>query len=741
MRLRTALGLAAFYAVQGASPALPALRLEARADGSLGLVAAHPLALEAGGSGAGVLGAVPAAAAPAARPACSASFSPRGVALAVKGPPWLPMTGHFDADASLCDVDFRWLRSAGINLIRLGAMMPGVMPEPPFPNGTYRVNTSYVLALRRLVADAAEHGIYTLVEFHQDRLSEYYCGEGLPLWVASEIRAAFPRDFVEEVVELVQRLRAEVPSLRELAASDDQVRETVRERLADAMFPAPLAPPYLLNSSLVRPYGMYSRQTCHSRHSSYLEFSDYQLAFATGHGYRTLYNESSLASTHFVEYWRILAQAFKGDPNVLGFELFNEPFPGSFFTEPWMMVPANADARLQALYTRIGAAVNAIDPERIIAFSPPTTEEGPLAREALATPPASVCEGLSLIFIGRLAPIAEQCGRLWDIRRWVDSASLQRTGFTAAPLAGRSILTYHYYSPPQGNIAAYLAQRQLDEQFLHVGGLLTETCCVSTDNATDRGLFEGQLYWFELGNIGWVDWEYKNQGLDSDPHRASQYGSYGALKVGTGPAMFDANGRPLLERWKEIAHPSAQRVYGEVLKNAFVYERGRFTLVFRPWMSCSRPDEAVWDAIIVWPAGWWGGLAPEEALLGPGPGPGLGPLSLRAPSIAVAPRGAATVTALRDDPFSLSAGPCAAGEICPPPLQLYGVRLLSPPLGTKITITLEAADLQHGMAPLHWVFVSLPVSACAALAALIPRWLRRRSDFAAVAQPLLLDSA
>ena len=46
----------------------------------------------------------------------------------MKGPPWIPSRGDFDQYTSLVAKDFELMRSAGINLIRLGVMWPGVEP-------------------------------------------------------------------------------------------------------------------------------------------------------------------------------------------------------------------------------------------------------------------------------------------------------------------------------------------------------------------------------------------------------------------------------------------------------------------------------------------------------------------------------------------------------------------------------------------------------------------------------------
>jgi len=117
---------------------------------------------------------------------CDAEMAPRGVSLAVKGPPWLPIDDHFDREVSLSRYDLEQLASAGVNMIRLGAMMPGVLPNPPV-NGVYTQDHKYVERLKTFVDRAAQYGMYTLIEFHQDVISQHLCGEGLPRWATDEV--------------------------------------------------------------------------------------------------------------------------------------------------------------------------------------------------------------------------------------------------------------------------------------------------------------------------------------------------------------------------------------------------------------------------------------------------------------------------------------------------------------------------------------------------------------------------
>ena len=45
-----------------------------------------------------------------------------------------------------------------------------------------------------IVNMAGKHGIYTLVEFHQDLFSEKFCADGVPLWaIPKKVYHSFPK--------------------------------------------------------------------------------------------------------------------------------------------------------------------------------------------------------------------------------------------------------------------------------------------------------------------------------------------------------------------------------------------------------------------------------------------------------------------------------------------------------------------------------------------------------------------
>lgn len=506
--------------------------------------------------------------------ACDAEIAPRGVALAVKGPPWLPLETSFEREVSLSTYDLEQLASAGVNMIRLGAMMPGVLPNAPV-DGIYHHDQGYVDRLKGFVERAASYGMYTLLEFHQDVISEYYCGEGLPRWAADEVHDAFPAEFEAEVLELLHRLSLDIPGVDHL--EDEMLGRFVRDYVHQAQFPMPVHEPFEVRHDGGQQ--VYSSGDCHK-----FEWYQYQLSFAAGHAYKRLFNLSSTTFRHVLTYWKVLAEAFRGNPNVLAFDLFNEPHPGSFLTEPWMMSPENADRRLAPFYRAISMAIHQIDPDRLVTFSPVTWEEGGYYLRQMNSPASQMCGWLRNAFRG--VPFVG-CETFWDLTRWIPPSGIETSAFHSVPLPGQSILSFHFYTPPELNHQEYARKRLADAQRLQVYPLLSETCCLFDSDALQR------LYWFEKAQIGWSMWEYKNMANGN---------GYGAWITGTGPSMFHEDGTPIKEYWRRLAHPSAQFVRGEVLANIFDFTVGTFNLTFVPSFDCRMEGP---DAIIVWPWTWW----------------------------------------------------------------------------------------------------------------------------------------
>lgn len=361
-----------------------------------------------------------------------------------KGPPWIPATDVYSPDLSLVAQDFEIMRGMGLSMLRLGTMWPGVEPT----RGQY--NETYMDELEKIVTMAASYGIYTLLDMHQDVLSEYFCGEGIPAWAVQDSGIG------SRILKFPRPLQAK----------------------GYATYPEPKS------GGAAFP----TRQEC-AKHSwpSYYGTKDVAAA------YEALYTNVNGTADAWAGMWRHVAQRFKGNPNVLGLELINEPFAGDFYDNPLIMVPwpnpMNADrTRLQPAYDRINTAVRQVDTERLIFFA----------------------------------------GVTWD-----DAGP----GFTHAPggdeFADRSVLAYHYYEPPQKSTTFQVKHQLAGARRLKTGIFLTETCMGHGGGVSLFDAANDQLQ-------SWAYWEYKGFCRETTETRASpsQNGAFGACKTGIGPGAY-----------------------------------------------------------------------------------------------------------------------------------------------------------------------------------------------------------
>ena len=85
----------------------------------------------------------------------------------------------------LNDTRLKFLQQSGFNVIRLGMMWSGVMPEAD------QVNASYLNIMQTIVRKLGDHGIYVILDMHQDVLSsKYHAYDGVPRWLVDKLPPA-----------------------------------------------------------------------------------------------------------------------------------------------------------------------------------------------------------------------------------------------------------------------------------------------------------------------------------------------------------------------------------------------------------------------------------------------------------------------------------------------------------------------------------------------------------------------
>lgn len=245
-----------------------------------------------------------------------------GVNAIVKGFPYIPETSHWDMDTSLSEEDHAFLEDLGVNVYRLGAMWPGVEPT----RGKY--NATYISEVNKIVKAASKHGIYTILDMHQDVFSEKFCGEGVPEWAA-------------------------------IVAVDADKKN----------FPAPIQDPFTDKSVAD---GFPTRQDCNK-----YNWPQYYNTYAAGSAFGSLFQNTSGLLDAWSAYWVQLAKTVgAGNPAVLGYELMNEPWGGDVISKPSLLIPGVMDRTiLQPAYDKVAADIRAVDQDSLIIFAAVTWDD------------------------------------------------------------------------------------------------------------------------------------------------------------------------------------------------------------------------------------------------------------------------------------------------------------------------------------------------------------------------------
>lgn len=225
----------------------------------------------------------------------------RGVNVVYKDSPWLPHTSSFHSNLSFVQDDIDLLASLGVNLIRLGVMWPGVVPEK-----RGGVDVEYLKRVREIVRMTAKQGIYTMVDPHQDEFNPRFCGEGAPDWWVNEFTTV--TDFPVPVRSV----------------------------------PFGTSPP--------------NREQCDLNISfSYIWTHDAAKA------YQTFWERGA---KDYGDFWAAVAAFFTDEPAVIGGELFNEPFLGDVFgNSSWRDNKAADLYNLLPFYQNVTRKIRAVAPQ------------------------------------------------------------------------------------------------------------------------------------------------------------------------------------------------------------------------------------------------------------------------------------------------------------------------------------------------------------------------------------------
>ena len=364
-----------------------------------------------------------------------------GVNVVYKNKPWHPTLdeNNWSYNTSFTQRDIGYLKSWGFNVVRLGVMWPGVI------DSSNNINSTYLDTMKKIVEDLGNNGIYTLVDMHQDLLSEYFCGEGIP-----------------------NHLMKDVSQMK--------------------TFPWPLGTEF--GGTIP------TREQC----IKYPLFGTYYATKAVNYAFEELYKKNSTLYNELHRFWKVIAESFKGNTNVLGFELINEPNSGNIYRNPLEFLDLfgrSGHKYLEPLYQSLAKLIWSIDPERNIVFE--STGNSPFTSGFVSAPGGKSKVTRQIFSHHVYCPLVDWsgCPRLPKI------------------------------CPVFDNLMMYL--RYMESQYFGSGLLLTEFGALSQDKACVEETHNILSRADALGE-GWIYWQYKQF---DDPTTANMDGTQGFFNIRT----------------------------------------------------------------------------------------------------------------------------------------------------------------------------------------------------------------
>ncbi len=167
----------------------------------------------------------------------------------------------------------------------------------------------YLATLANISSVFADHyGVNTLVDAHQDTLSEAFCDDGAPIWLAHDMAAHAPLPFPQ---------------------------------------------PVLKNTCTFNPDGRPASNCC----GRFAGWSDIYGTSSVSFAFQQLYSNRTF-SDQFAAFWAAVARVYKPLTHLLvGYELLNEPWAGDVLADPLLLVPGVADKYNLQVFARLSVHV------------------------------------------------------------------------------------------------------------------------------------------------------------------------------------------------------------------------------------------------------------------------------------------------------------------------------------------------------------------------------------------------
>ena len=253
-----------------------------------------------------------------------------GVNIIYKIYPFHPdvITKAFDPFTSFNDEDVKIIKKLGFNVVRLGIIWEGLETEP----GKY--NLEYLEKIKIIINKLGSHGIYTILDAHQDLFSRIFCGEGVPSFYAKDIPVdkTCSSTITAEYFKLIGMC---IP----LSSHNWEY-----EKIYTNSFP--------------------TKESCAKNYSKYFQSSELASAFYYFYTNEDLQNK-------FTNFWKKIADFFQDNINILGLDLLNKPWVANLFIDKTSLIPGYTDNNyLKNFYFKIFSEIKKIKKDFLYFLGP-----------------------------------------------------------------------------------------------------------------------------------------------------------------------------------------------------------------------------------------------------------------------------------------------------------------------------------------------------------------------------------
>ena len=250
-----------------------------------------------------------------------------GVNVVVKLSPFIPDTENFDPYFSFTDDDIKILKRLGINLVRLGIIWESIEYAP----GEY--NSTHLEKMSTIVSKLEDQGINVIIDAHQDMFSRLFCGEGAPKFYVENM--TYTKDCKSN---FISRLFGLFTACLPLSNNNWRYNEDGLPEIEDCVAGS---------------------------------FIDYHKSPELMSIYDSFFKNENGVLDAFVNFWKFVAKKFKGRKNVLGYDLWNEPWASNLWLDLKSLIPGYIDNHvLSDFYAKIDEGIAEIDPDYTMLFEP-----------------------------------------------------------------------------------------------------------------------------------------------------------------------------------------------------------------------------------------------------------------------------------------------------------------------------------------------------------------------------------